>query len=197
MADTIQVFDRDDYVLIDPGATHLFISAIFIAQVKIEIQPIDCSMVVSLPTGDSLIADRVYMGCRVIIEGHEFRANLVLLDIQYFDVILGMDWLSRHHATMDCFRKEVKFCRPGELEINFCGVRKILSSSMMYVMMAGKMLRKSYLGYLAYVVEVREDDVRLEDVSVVREFPDVFFDDLSGLPPDREIDFQIELASRT
>ena len=45
------------------------------------------------------------MGCRVIIEGHEFRANFVLLDIQDFDVILGMDWLSRHHATMDCFMK--------------------------------------------------------------------------------------------
>ena len=142
-------------------------------------------MVVSLPTGDSLITDRVYMGCRVIIEGHKFMANLVLLDIQDFDVILGMDWLSRHHATMDCFRKEVKFCRLGEPEITFCGVRKILSSSKM----AGKMLRKSYPGYLAYVVEVREDDVRLEDIPVVREFSDVFSDDLQGLPPDREIDF--------
>ena len=91
MTGTIQVFDSDAYVLIDPGATHSFISAKFIAQMNIEIQPIDCSMVVSLPTGDSLIADRVYMGCRVIIEGHEFMANLVLLDIQDFDVILGMD----------------------------------------------------------------------------------------------------------
>ena len=94
MTGTIQVFDSDAYVLIDPGATHSFISVKFIAQVNIEIQPIDCSMVVSLPTGDSLIADIVYMGCRVIIEGHEFMANLVLLDIQDFDVILGMDWLS-------------------------------------------------------------------------------------------------------
>ena len=68
---------------------------------------------------------------------------------------------------------------------------------MMSVMMAGKMLRKSYLGYQAYVVEVREDDVRLEDIPVVREFPDVFPDDLLRLPPDREIDFQIELASGT
>ena len=51
-------------------------------------------MVVSLPTGDSLIEDRVYMGCRVIIEGYGFMANLVLLHIQDFDVILGMDWLS-------------------------------------------------------------------------------------------------------
>ena len=137
------------------------------------------------------------MGCRVIIEGHEFRAILVLLDIQDFDVILRMDWLSPHHTTMDCFRKEVKFCRPGEPEITFCGVRKILSSSMMSVMMAGKMLRKSYPGYLAYVVEVREDDVRLEDIPVVREFSDGFRDDLPGLPPDIEIDFQIELAPGT
>ena len=98
---------------------------------------------------------------------------------------------------MDCFRKEVKFCRPGEPEITFCGVRKILSSSMMSVMMAGKMLRKSYPGYLAYAVEVRDDDMRLEDIPVVREFPDVFPDDLPGLPPDREIDFQIELAPGT
>ena len=137
------------------------------------------------------------MGCKVIIEGHDFRANLVLLDIQDFDVILGMDWLSRHHATMDCFRKEVKFCRPGEPEITFYGVRKILSSSMMSVMMAGKMIQKSYPGYLPYVVEVREDDVRLEDIPVIREFPDMFPNDLPELPSDREIDFQIELASGT
>ena len=101
MTGIIQVFDRDAYVLIDPGAAHSFISAKFIAQVNIEIQLIDCSMVVSLPIRDSLIANKVYMVCRVIIEGHEFRANLVLLDIQDFDVILGMEWLSRHHATMD------------------------------------------------------------------------------------------------
>ena len=69
---------------------------------------------------------------------------------------------------MDLFRKEVKFCRPGEPEITFCGIRKILSSSMMAVMMARKMLRKSYPGYLAYVVELREDDMRLEDIPVVR-----------------------------
>ena len=50
MTGTIQVFDNDAYVLIDLGATHSFISAKFIAQVNIEIQPIDCSMVVSLPT---------------------------------------------------------------------------------------------------------------------------------------------------
>ena len=68
---------------------------------------------------------------------------------------------------------------------------------MMSVMMDGKMLRKSYPGYLAYVVEVRENDVRLKDILVVREFPDVFPDDLLGLPSEREIDFQIDLALGT
>ena len=63
MIGTIQVFDSDAYVLIYPGATHSFISAKFIAQVNIEIHAIDCSMVVSFPTEDSLIADRVYMSC--------------------------------------------------------------------------------------------------------------------------------------
>ena len=68
---------------------------------------------------------------------------------------------------------------------------------MMSVMMARKMLRKSYPGYLAYVVEVRDDDMRMEDIPIVREFLDVFPDDLPGLPPNREIYFQIELALGT
>ena len=110
----ILVFDRDAYILIDPGATHSFISMGFISNVNVESQPIDCSIVISLPTGDSRLAESVYMDSRVIIGGQEFLADLILLDIHDFDVILGMDWLSRHHATVDCYRKEVRFCRPGQ-----------------------------------------------------------------------------------
>ena len=98
---------------------------------------------VSLPTGDSRIAESVYMDNRVIIGGQEFLADLILLDIHDFDVILGMDWLSRHHATVDCYRKEVRFCRPRETEVVFCGLRKILPTSTMTAMRASKMLRMS------------------------------------------------------
>ena len=59
------------------------------------------------------------------------------------------------------------------------------------------MLRKSYQGYLAYAIEVRDSGSQLEDIPVVREFLDVFPKDLPGIPPDREIDFQIELALGT
>ena len=136
------------------------------------------------------------MDSRVIIGGQEFLADLILLDIHDFDVILGMDWLSRHHATVDCYRKEVRFCRPRQTEVVFCGL-KTLPNSIMTVMKASKILRKSYQGYLDYAIEVRDSGSRLEDIPVVREFSDVFPEDLPSIPLDREIDFQIELAPGT
>ena len=120
---------------------------------------------------------------------------MILLDIHDIDVILGMDLLSRHHVTGDCYRKEVRFCKPGQTEVVFYGLRKTLPNSIMTTIKAHKMLRKSYPGYLAYAIEVRDSGSRLEDIPVVREFSDVFPEDLPGIPPDREIDFHIELAS--
>ena len=133
----------------------------------------------------------------MIIGGQEFLADLILLDIHDFDVILGMDWLSRHHATMDCYRKEVRFCRLGQTEVVFYGLRKTLPNSIMTAMKVSKMLWKLYQGYLVYAIEVRDSCSRLKDIPVVREFSDVFPDDLPGIPPDREIDFQIKLTLGT
>ena len=62
---------------------------------------------------------------------------------------------------------------------------------------ANKMLQKSYPGYLAYAIEVRDNGSQLEEIPVVIEFLDVFPEDLPGIPADREIDFQIELAPGT
>ena len=67
----------------------------------------------------------------------------------------------------------------------------------MTTMKARKMLWKSYQGYLAYSIEVRDSGSRLEDILIVREFSDVFPEDLPSIPPDREIDFHIELAPGT
>ena len=116
-------------------------------------RPTECSMVVSLPTGDSLIANRVYKGSKVTIASHEFEADLIVLDILDFDIILGMDWLAKHRATVDCYRKEVQFSQPGEPEVIFCEERKTLSTSLISVMQANKMLRKACQGYLVYAIE--------------------------------------------
>ena len=140
---TISLFDTDAHVLVDSGATHSFISREFIERVGIEMRPAECSMVVSLPNGDSLIANRVYRGSKVTIASHEFEADLIVLDIHDIDIILGMDWLAKHRATIDCYRKEVQFSQLGEQEVIFCGERKILSTSLISVTQANKMLRKA------------------------------------------------------
>ena len=72
-------------------------------------------MRVSLPVGDPLIADRVVIDSRVLIKGQEFLADLVALDMRDFDVVLGMDWLSHHRSTLDCYKKEVKLHRLGKI----------------------------------------------------------------------------------
>ena len=64
-------------------------------------------------------------------------------------------------------------------------------------MTASKMLRKGCQGYLAFVVDRRQEGTRLEDIPIVKEFPDVFPDDISGLPPDREVEFTIDLILGT
>ena len=102
----ISILDHDAYTLVDPGATHSFASKPFLDRFQIETQPLEGSMRVSLPAGDPLIADRVVRDSRVLIEGQEFPVDLVALDMRDFDVVLGMDWLSRHRATLDVIKRK-------------------------------------------------------------------------------------------
>ena len=126
----ISILDHDAYTLVDLGAMHLFASKPFLDLFQIETQPLRGRMRVSLPVGDPLFSDRVVRDSRVLIGGQEFPADLVALDMRDFNVVLGMDWLSRHRATLDCYKKEVKLHRPGKLEVKFRGIRRELSSNM-------------------------------------------------------------------
>ena len=98
---------------------------------------------------------------------------------------------------MDCSRKEVILRRPGLPVVIFYGERSRAPSGLISAISAIWLLQKGCKGYLAHVVDARSDEVRLEDVPVVREFLDVFPDDLSGLPPERETDFPIDLVPGT
>ena len=149
----ISILDHDAYTLVDPGATHSFASKHFLDLFQIETYPLEDRMRVSLPVGDPLFSDRVVRDSKILIGGQEFPTDLVALDMRDFDVVLGMDWLSRHRAKLDCYKKEVKFHRPGKLEVKFRGIRRELSSNIISAMAAQRMLRKGCKGYLAYVVE--------------------------------------------
>ena len=193
----ISIIDHDAYTLVDPGATHSFASKHFLDRSQIKTQPLEGRMRVSLPAGDPLFSDRVVRDSRVLIGGQEFPTDLVALDMRDFDVVLGMDWLSRHRATLDCYKKEVNFHRPEKFEVKFRGIRRELSSNIISAMAVQRMLRKGCQGYLAYVVEKGKEGTMVDEIPVVREFPDVFPDDIAGLPLDREVEFTIDLIPGT
>ena len=132
----ISILDHDAYTLVDPGATHSFASRPFLDRFQIETQPLEGRMRVSLLAGDPLFSDKVVRDSGILIGGQEFLADLVALDMRDFDVVLGMDWLSRHRATLDCYKKEVKLHRPGKVEVKFRGIRRELSSNMISTMAA-------------------------------------------------------------
>ena len=193
----ISTYDHDAYALVDPGATHSFISVPFTERHQIESHPIDGHMVVSVPNGDTMISERIVLGSRLVIQNKDFPADLIVLGIHDFDIVLGIDWLSKHRATLDCYKKEVRLVRPEEPGVIFRGIRREIAPSLINAMTALKMLRKGCQGYLAFVVDGRQEGTRLEDIPIVKEFPDVFPYDISGLPPDREVEFTIDLIPGT
>ena len=155
ITDMISVYDHDAYALVDPGATHSFISVPFTERHQIESQPIDGRMVVSVPNGDIMISERIVPSSRLVIQNKDFPTYLIVLGIHDFYIVLGMDWLSKHRATLDCYKKEVRLVRPEEPGVIFRGIRREIAPSLINAMTASKMLRKGCQGYLAFVVDRR------------------------------------------
>ena len=133
----------------------------------------------------------------VQIDGVELCADLLLMTFYDFDIILRMDWLTKHHAIVNCFTKEVEFDVPNQARIVFRGERKIMSTCLISAIKAWKMIQKGCEAYLAHVIDTRKTEAKLEDIPVVNEFQDVFPVELPGLPPDRDVEFTIKLLPGT
>ena len=154
-------------------------------------------MVISVPNGDTMIFERIVPGCRLVIQNKDFPADLIVLGIQDFDIVLGMDWLSKHRATLDCYKKEVRLVRLEEPGVIFWGIRRVIAPSLINAMTASKMLQKGCQGYLAFVMDRRQEGTQLEDIPIVKEFPDVFPDEISGLPQIEQSSFFIKFILGT
>ncbi|XP_015573192.1 uncharacterized protein LOC107261063 [Ricinus communis] len=103
----ISIYGFDAYTLFDPRSTCSFISYEFALKSHNDIETLGYNICVSMPTGGTVIVDKVVKTCLVIINGNTLYANLVVIKLKEFDVILGMDWLSKNHAIVDCHPKEV------------------------------------------------------------------------------------------
>ncbi|KAA0046088.1 ty3-gypsy retrotransposon protein [Cucumis melo var. makuwa] len=138
-------------------------------------------------------AGTVVKGCQIEITSHVIEVTLLVVDMLDFDVILGMDWLAANHASIDCSRKEVAFNPPSMASFKFKAEGSRLLPKVISAMRASKLLSQGTWSILARMVDTGEVDVSLSLEPVVRDYPDVFFEELPGLPPHREIEFAIEL----
>ncbi|GAV79005.1 RVP_2 domain-containing protein [Cephalotus follicularis] len=143
-------------VLMDSGASHSFISARFASCLDVTPDCMTYMLYVSTPTGTSMYTDSVYRSCEMSIEGISLYADLIVLPIRDFDVILGMDWLSAHCACMDCYNKTVYFCIPDGTTFLFKG-DKGFSTPIISFIQASRYLEKGCEGYLAYIIDRRKE----------------------------------------
>jgi hypothetical protein len=105
-------------VLFDSGASHYFISAAYVGRHNLPLAQLRCQMIVSSPGGD-MPAMQLCPKVNLKIGGVDFVANLIVLESKGFDVLLGIDWLSKHKVLIDCTKKSVKFTTPEGKEIEF------------------------------------------------------------------------------
>ncbi|XP_073051368.1 uncharacterized protein [Primulina eburnea] len=93
--------------LFDPGATHSFISKVFVHKLPLLFEQLPYSFEICSPLGTTMITDIIYRNCPLKFQEKEYLADLIELPIKNYDIILGMDWLYRHQAQLNCYTKEV------------------------------------------------------------------------------------------
>ena len=108
-------------------------------------------------------------------------------------MILGMDWLSRHQVVVDCRMKRVTLRTPCGEEVTFIGKRSNHLSNVISAATARTMVRKGCEAYLVYVIDMKKAEASLSDIPTICDYPEVFLEELPGLPPQRENEFAIDV----
>ncbi|GJX92857.1 putative reverse transcriptase domain-containing protein [Tanacetum coccineum] len=157
---TFLINDPYASILFDTGADRSFISTTFSSLIDITPTALDHYYDVELADGNIIGINTIIQGCTLNFLNHPFNINLMPVELGSFDVMIGMDWLSKYHAVIDCAKKIIRIPWGNEILIE---------------------------------TEDKSGEKRLEDVPIVRDFPKVFPEELSGLPQTRQVEFQIDL----
>ena len=160
--------------MIDSGSTHLHASLKFVRRLGRSTDKMNTPLGITLPSGEVMYSNKVLRACPIIVDDRELFVDLIVVDINEYEIILGIDWLSKYHAKTDCKKKIVVFHPPDTDQFIFKSIQ--ISSRFTLI---------SAMGYLVSIVDVYvEQKLRPEDVSVVQDFLDLFLEYLPGLPPE-------------
>ncbi|XP_022041004.1 uncharacterized protein LOC110943570 [Helianthus annuus] len=150
---------------------------------------------IELANGKLIETSEVVRGCSIQLDDHSFTIDLLPVELGSFDVVVGMDWLSKNKVEIICSEKQVRIPRPGGGEaIVVHGDQSSRVSSVVSVMKRLKMLRKGYPAFLVNAVDTKAKGRKIEEIPIVRDYPEVFPEDLSRSPPARHIEFRIDLV---
>ncbi|GJX49602.1 putative reverse transcriptase domain-containing protein [Tanacetum coccineum] len=169
---TFLLNNRYAFILFDTGADRSFVSTTFSSLIDITPTTLDHYYNVELADGKIIRINTIIRGCTLNFLDHPFNINLIPVELGSFDVIVGMDWLAKYHAVIDCAEKIVRIPRGNETLIIHGDGTHVTTKE----------------------IEDKLGEKRLEDVPIVQDFPEVFPEDLPGLPPTRQVEFQIDLV---
>jgi hypothetical protein len=157
-------------ILFDSGASHDFMSSTCAKKAKLTLVASGVSYVITT-SGGRVDADQIVQKVPLELSRRIFSANLIILSGQGIDVILGMGWMKMHKAILDIADRLVHLNSPvcGKVTLHLPAISRIKAS-------------------LHHMVERK-----ILEIRVVQEFLDVFLDDMPGMPPERAIEFKIEL----
>ncbi|GJV99991.1 putative reverse transcriptase domain-containing protein [Tanacetum coccineum] len=201
VAGTFLLNNRYAYILFDTGADRSFVSTSFSSQIDITPSTLDHYYDVELADGRIIGLNTILKGCTLNFLNHQFNINLMPVELGSFDAIIGMDWLARYQAVIVCAEKIVRIpWRNKTLIIHGDGSTQgnVTRLNIISCTKTQKYIEKGFPIFLAHItakdVEDKSEKKRLEDVPIVQDFPEVFPEDLPGLPPTRQVEFQIDLV---
>nr|GEV36834.1 reverse transcriptase domain-containing protein [Tanacetum cinerariifolium] len=178
--------------LFDSGSDRSFVSISFASMLNISSITLDTTYNIKMADGNLISTNTVIQGCTLTLLNQPFEIDLMPIKLGSFDVVIGMDWLSKYHAKIICDEKVVHIHIEDETLI----IRDNQSrtrSSLISCIKTERYISKGCQVFIAQVMEKKSDEKRLENIPVVREYPDVFPEELSGLPLVLQVEFQIDL----
>ena len=177
------IFETIVHALIDPGSTHSYVCTSIPSLGSLPKSETRYDFLVTNPLGHSVIVNRVYRDCPIRIREYEFPGDLIELSFREFNVILGMDWLSRDQVVVDCRMKRVTLRTPSGEEVTFIGERSNHLSNVISAATVRTMVRNGCEVYLAYVIDTKKAKPSLLDTPTVYDYSDVFSEELPRLLP--------------